>query len=293
MKSLFFIAAIFVGTHLEAQVIATGLPGYIEVNYGEEYEKLEENYNYSLLKLSIENKTTKQLVATYYRWNDSSFVYKKIDTSGVVIETGRLVINPFREYTINLLIPDLINDPTGAKGLMRDTSITDFIYDKQGYWEIKDSSDKTWKGYYDHNVKTGIWWRTISRPEHNPFPQTDSVIIYSNDQPLVNDYSHFSRENIYSLLKGKWRRDWQKSGRSFIVYNRGDSSSTNSFDYDFDSPDTYLFHVEKDEEFVTEKGKWKLKENSLILSGQPQTKYKILLLSDKQLILHNIQMETK
>src|SRR4051812_22178573 len=129
MKSLFCIAAIFVGTHLEAQFIATGSPGYIEVNYREGYEKLEENYNYSLLKLSIIDKTTKQVVATYYRWNDSSFAYKKVDTSGMLIETGRLVINPFKEHVINLLIPDLINDPAGTKGLMRDTSLADFMYD--------------------------------------------------------------------------------------------------------------------------------------------------------------------
>jgi len=216
-----FIALLSFAFPCSAQLDTTGTPGALQ-HYDPSRRSVGiREYRKRIVALSIRNDATNKIFEEYFLRDDSSYYYFHYDSSGYSNRTGIIKINKDKVAYDTIIIPDWKNDPTGNKGMTKDTLIPKFIFEKYGYWVEKDSNGYVSKGNYEKNQKTGVWVRgKIAIRSHFELPTfaVEESILYYNGSRQPKNIAYEQIDSVWPNLTGRWIRDNLQSDRSLCWF---------------------------------------------------------------------------
>ncbi len=234
------------------------------------------NYGFTTISIIVRD-SLKQLLEEYSRYDDSTFLFVGYDKNQKQNRTGLLKLSNEIERIDTIKKPDNLKDPTGTKGIFKDTSLFTYKYIKQSSWKETDTAGKIWKGYYGNGVREGKW-------EQGYFyimPHTSEAIsdvMFDNFRPQSVHYFkkgiEVPNENLkifWPKIKGIWQYRYDIDSVT-VILRKEKFMSPSSFIWEFTSDSTFKGRRHKKDclafhcmEFY--EGKWHQQGDKLIFEG--------------------------
>lgn len=244
-------------------------------------------YINGLFKKTIRKKGSDRAYEEFIRYSDTSYLYAQYDSGYNVIKQGIVAIdrsNPTSDVT---LTPDLENDPTLEKGLMKNDISYSYGCKKVLFWIEPDSLGFSCQGMYKDGKRNGIWkqgYYTSSTWAGKVFIIT-KILNYYDGKQEVGYRPDYSLRAIWSKLQGEWWFDASSVNEQYFLSK---VQTSNSVFHKINFIDK--LYLEKITRSGSQKLKWELKNNVIIIYGSTVEKFLITYLSpDLQLYLTPIK----
>ncbi|MES2776143.1 MAG: hypothetical protein V4722_18340 [Bacteroidota bacterium] len=155
--------------------------------------------------------SAKRLLEVYKRYDDNSYVFTGYDKNQTQSRSGLLKLSNEIQRADTFQMMDYSKDPTGIKGLMKDTVLYTYKYLKQGLWIEPDSLGDVWQGYYENGMRNYRWKKGYLK-QRSGFENSDadlfnnfflrSIHYFDDGIEIPNDHL----KSFWPAIKGIWLR---------------------------------------------------------------------------------------